>query len=96
MPLSKKRMRERKRIDRGVKPKSNLNTVNDVKPNKDKLAELRGIINTIHTAQAPVQSVTIPVYNPSIHRPGDRVLVKQYGKWIETIVPELDADGHQM
>lgn len=33
MPLSKKRMRERKQLDRlGVKPKSNLNLDIDVKP----------------------------------------------------------------
>lgn len=31
MPLSKARMRERKKLDR-VKPKSNLNTLSDVKP----------------------------------------------------------------
>ena len=32
MPLSKARMRERKRLDRNVKPKSNLNVRPDVKP----------------------------------------------------------------
>jgi len=32
MPLSKKRMRERKKIDRDVKPMSNLTPLGDVKP----------------------------------------------------------------
>ena len=88
MPLSKKRMRERKKQDRSsvkpkltiaglqmegnrilsVKPKSNLNTQLDVKPN-------------------------LPIYNPHIHRPGDRVLFKVGKKLVETTVPELDGGG---
>ena len=35
MPLSKKRMRERKRLDR-VKPMSNLTTITPVKPSEPK------------------------------------------------------------
>jgi len=93
MPLSKKRDRERKRE---FQPNSNLTTGKQFQPKPDKLAELRGLINAIHESKAIAQPVTIPVYNPSIHKPGDRVRVKQYGKWIETIIPELDADGHQM
>lgn len=36
---------------------------------------------------------TIPIYNPSLHKAGDRVLVRQGKKLVEQIVPELDADG---
>ena len=40
MPLSKARMRERKRQDRvNVKPKSNLNDTQGVKPNTDNLVK---------------------------------------------------------
>jgi len=34
-----------------------------------------------------------PVYNPSIHRPGDRVLVQRGKRWVEMVIPRLDADG---
>ena len=34
-----------------------------------------------------------PVYNPAIHRPGDRVLVQRGKRWIEAVIPELDMDG---
>ncbi len=38
----------------------------------------------------------IPLYNPAIHKPGDRVLVKPaYGKRLVTvIIPDLDVDGN--
>lgn len=38
---------------------------------------------------------TIPIYNPAVHKAGDRVLVRQGKRLIESIVPEIDADGHQ-
>jgi hypothetical protein len=43
-------------------------------------------------ATVPVQIDTqpIPLYNPSIHRAGDTVMLK--GKVVT--IPELDADGH--
>ncbi len=37
-----------------------------------------------------------PIYNKAIHKPGDRVRVWKGKKLVETIVPELDADGHEM
>ncbi|KKN74708.1 hypothetical protein LCGC14_0387500 [marine sediment metagenome] len=38
----------------------------------------------------------IPLYNPTIHKPGDRVMVKpNYGKkLVEIVIPELDDDGN--
>jgi len=40
------------------------------------------------------ENIRPPLYNPSIHRTGDRVMVKQGNKLIETIIPELDAGGN--
>ena len=36
---------------------------------------------------------TIPIYNPDIHKVGDRVLIRQGKGLIEVIVPEIDAEG---
>lgn len=36
------------------------------------------------------------LYNPLNHRPGDKVLVKRGKRLIETVIPELDADGNPM
>ena len=48
MPLSRARMRERKRQDRAsVKPVSNLNSQKDVKPDKPILDNLRKMIRDI-------------------------------------------------
>ena len=42
----------------------------------------------------PESNTTVPMFNPSIHKAGDKVLVYQGKKLIETVIPELDADGH--
>lgn len=38
----------------------------------------------------------IPLYDSSIHKPGDRVLIKSpYSKKMqEIVIPSVDADGH--
>ena len=36
----------------------------------------------------------IPLYNASIHKPGDRVRMYQGNRLIELVIPELDADGN--
>ena len=101
MPLSKKRMRERKRQDR-VKPKSNLTVRPSVKPNVE---NLRQMIKTIedkgkprNAPQRPSAEASLPLYNPALHGLGDRVLVKpNYSKkLVETVIPTLDADGNSM
>jgi hypothetical protein len=94
MPLSKARMRERKRLDR-VKPKSNPDNVTPVKPN---IEELRGLIKDIEENVKPKTEnvkpkLSPPVYNPRLHKPGDRVLMRQGKRYIETVVPELDGSG---
>lgn len=35
-----------------------------------------------------------PIYNPAIHKPGERVRIMKSKKWQEVIVPEIDGDGH--
>ncbi len=37
---------------------------------------------------------SVPLYNPSIHKAGDTVLVRQRDRYIEIKIPELDGDGH--
>ena len=36
----------------------------------------------------------IPLYDPMKHRAGDRVMVQKGKRLIETVIPELDADGY--
>ena len=45
-------------------------------------------------SQTDIRSERIPLYNPAIHKAGDHVLVRRGKQLVETIVPELDADGH--
>ena len=64
-------------------------------PNQDKLKALRKLMDVAVTSEEPVE--LIPFYNPSIHKAGDRVRMKDFrGKIIEVVVPELDGDGHPM
>jgi len=39
---------------------------------------------------------TVPLYNSSIHHAGDRVLVRQGKRLVETVIPQYDADGYLM
>ena len=50
--------------------------------------------NKISRENKPLAPATISLYNPAIHKVGDKVLVQQGNRFIETIVPDLDADGH--
>ncbi len=36
----------------------------------------------------------VPLYNPQIHRAGDRVMIQKGKRLIEMVIPELDADGY--
>lgn len=66
------------------------------------LVQPEGLImegNRILGVKANVEPQTsTPIYNPAIHKPGDRVLVRppHSKKLIEIVIPELDADGHPM
>jgi len=87
-------MRERKRRDReNVKPVSILSAKHDVKPKLDELRQLVRGIEQRYDAK-PKQAESLPIYNPAIHKAGDRVLIQQGKRLIPTIVPEIDADGH--
>ena len=97
MPLSKARDKERKRRERSVQPKSNLINQESVQPKLDKLKAVGLVLegNTIVSAHKPVSrpSESVPVYNPSVHRAGDTVLVRHGNKLVTVTIPELDAGG---
>lgn len=81
-------MRKRRKI--GLTGSNTGLTNTPVQPNVE---VLRQIIKNIESK--PQEKPIIPLYNPAIHKPGDRVLVRpRYGKSnIETVIPELDAGG---
>jgi len=79
-----------------------VNTINEpihsVNTRQEKLTALRDLIQS---KSSPVKEETghnLPVYNPAIHKPGDKVRVPRYkGKGFNVImVPELDGDGHEI
>lgn len=105
MPLSKAKDRERWHR-RKLQPNSNLDLKQPLQPNslralQPKLgaAGLKLEGNKIVGVVKPMSNLTVrpvPLYNPSIHKPGDRVMVRSpYNKkLIETVIPEIDADGN--
>lgn len=82
MPLSRARMRERKKRDRAVKPK------------QETLGALRKLIESKSGFDNTNVKPELPIYNPAIHRAGDRVLVQRGKKLIETVIPEIDGGGN--
>ena len=56
-----------------------------------------GTLDLTQSTREPVRpesNTTVPMFNPSIHKAGDKVMVYQGKRLIETVIPELDADGH--
>ena len=100
MPLSKKRNKERMKAIRAtcVQPKPVHPDSGAVQPNKPSLDDMRQLIKGIEAKPTVQPACNLPLYNPDIHKPGDRVMVKPtYGKkLIEMVIPELDAYGHPM
>ena len=102
MPLSKKRDKARKRIERAlgaIQPNSNLNPVQLVQPKQEKIVKLQGVIDALQSKSSLLKEEArgkLPMYNSQIHKPGDRVLVKpSYSKrLIETVIPEIDGEGN--
>ncbi len=104
MPLSKKKDKARKRLERAievVQPKSNLLTVQPDTLKQEKLTMLREIIanpDALKSKSSPLKSLSssrVPLYNPRIHKQGDVVRMRAgNGKLIEIVVPELDAEGN--
>ncbi len=81
MPLSKKRMRKRKELDR-CQTQTGL-TRGEVL--------LKKIVKS--AKKRDCTGLTLPpLYNPSVHRPGDTV--RMYKGNVTATIPELDADGN--
>ena len=55
--------------------------------------ELHQTIKSIEDRGLPEWDGKTPLYNPVVHGPGDRVMVKYGNKLVETVIPELDAGG---
>ena len=87
--------REYMRMRRG----SNAFVRPPVRPPVRPIDNLRQVIKSIENKdkahQCPPGEVSLPLYDPAIHRPGDKVMVKPvYGKKLMPVVlPELDAGG---
>ena len=76
-----------------VKPTSNLDELDPVPCLTQELQKEIAFSVDVKTHELdPVQP--IPLYNPQIHRAGDRVMVQKGKRLIETVIPELDADGY--
>ncbi len=72
-----------------VKLKSNPNELDPVQPGTQ-----QEVLDTKEYDYAGEPVKPIPLYNPQIHRAGDRVMVQKGKRLIETVIPELDADGY--
>jgi len=62
-------------------------------PDREKLAALRELMTLARPKQGASVPNAVPLYNPAVHRAGDRVRVLQHGRMIETVIPNLDVDG---
>jgi len=96
MPLSKKRDKARKRIERAldiVQPNSNLNPVQPTGSIPGLIMEGNKIVG-IEAKQVAQVEPGLPIYNPAIHKPGARVLMKTPRGLVGVIVPEIDAEGN--
>ncbi len=52
-------------------------------------------IHSVHAIHV-LGSNILQIYNPLVHKVGDRVLMRQGKKLVQAIVPTLDADGRVM
>ena len=91
--LSKKRDRERKRKSNPnrLESKSNSNLIQPISGLQMEGNRIVGVSSRLER-----NDVSIPLYNPAIHRAGDRVLIKppHSKRLVETVIPELDAGGN--
>ena len=97
MPLSRKRDKARKRIERAldvVQPNSNLNPVQPTGSIPGLKMEGNKIVG-IEAKQVGQTKPNIPLYSPYEHyESGDRVLVQRGKRMVETVIPEVDAEGN--
>ena len=103
MPLSKARMRQRKKLDRlNVKPMSNLNKLEYVKPKIEGLVIEGNRIIAVKPKYEPLPNCPngrhriLTEYNKHEFSPGDRVLVKKGKRLVETVVPVIDGEGNSI
>lgn len=99
MPLSGDRKRDYQR-EYMRRRRSNKDPLLDplLDPKQQKLAQLRQLINEHENAdiRIPMTIGTLTIYNPSIHKPGDKVLIRRGKKLLEYVVPDLDVAGQPM
>ena len=107
VPLSKERMRERKKQDRLVKPISLMS--NPVKP-KTKAERLElahlALVNAVKPKtdalrddSSPLKEESnskAPLYNPKTSQPGDLVRKWVGGRWVIVEAKLVDADGNEV
>lgn len=74
-----------KRLKRGVYP---MKTIPGLK------IEGNRIVGVVKPDEQASSLATLPLYNPAIHKPGDRVRIQKFGRWQTVTIPELDGDGH--
>jgi hypothetical protein len=66
-----------------------IHTVNKV---VNTMVEAPYVDNQVKVVQNPYQ--VTPIFNPRVHKTGDKVRKWDGGKWVECIVPQVDADGY--
>ena len=71
-----------------------LNVKTPLRPVKTPIPGLTMEGNRIVGVQSRPETFPVPIYNPSKHKAGDRVMVRQGNRWIEMVLPELDKDGN--
>jgi len=103
MPLSKKRDKARKKLERAVQPSTSMSNL--VQPNNRLEIARQALADAVQprtdapqSKSSPLEtksSSSVPLYNKRIHRTGDKVRMRSAsGRLIEVVVPELDGDGN--
>ena len=78
MPLSKERNKDRMRTLRALQARG---------------IQLEGGIIRLHAKKETAVVQPVPLYNPSVHKPGDTVRIIKGNTEITLTIPNLDADG---
>jgi len=107
MSLSKAKNRERMRRQRIKDGSNRLHVQLNITPEMADFLEQKAGNKTIERyllaqiekaigleVQPNRASITRPLYDPTIHKAGDQVVVLKGKKLIETMVPLLDGDGY--
>jgi len=57
------------------------------------LSKNHSVIAINEPSHSVIATEHIPLYNPGVHKSGDKVLIKRGKQMVEAIVPEIDAEG---